>query len=190
MPFDIKPFEDAPRPLCFTSTYKAKSNVLINNVSISKEAIIGQGASPATIEYKAIWDTGATGSVISAKVVNDLDLKPISVVQVHHGGGSSLANVYLVNIFLPNYVVIPQVRVTEAPAIGQAEVLIGMDIISQGDFAVTNKDGKTVFSFRIPSIECIDFVAVQKQEKGPKLQKGLVSLKRKASRKHKRSKKK
>ena len=33
-----------------------------------------------------------------------------------------------------------------------------MDIINQGDFAVSNKDGKTAFSFRLPSIECIDFV--------------------------------
>ena len=33
-----------------------------------------------------------------------------------------------------------------------------MDIIGTGDFAVTNLDGKTVFTFRIPSAERIDFV--------------------------------
>ena len=32
-----------------------------------------------------------------------------------------------------------------------------MDIISMGDFAISNKDGKTVFSFRVPSLERIDF---------------------------------
>ncbi len=37
-------------------------------------------------------------------------------------------------------------------------MLIGMDIISRGDFAVTNKDGKTTFSFRLPSVAKIDFV--------------------------------
>jgi preprotein translocase subunit SecA len=37
-------------------------------------------------------------------------------------------------------------------------MLIGMDIIARGDFAVTNYDGKTVFSFRMPSVEQIDFV--------------------------------
>ena len=36
-------------------------------------------------------------------------------------------------------------------------MLIGMDVINAGDFAITNKDGKTVFSFRIPSMERIDF---------------------------------
>ena len=33
-----------------------------------------------------------------------------------------------------------------------------MDVISTGDFAVTNKDGKTNLSFRVPSVEYIDFV--------------------------------
>ena len=42
---------------------------------------------------------------------------------------------------------------------GEAEVLIGMDIINRGDFAVTNRDGRTKFSFRIPSQADIDFVA-------------------------------
>jgi hypothetical protein len=34
-----------------------------------------------------------------------------------------------------------------------------MDIISVGDFAVTNKDGFTWMSYQYPSIERIDFVA-------------------------------
>ena len=38
------------------------------------------------------------------------------------------------------------------------DVLIGMDIINRGDFAVSNRDGATTFSFRIPSIETFDFV--------------------------------
>lgn len=35
------------------------------------------------------------------------------------------------------------------------DMLIGMDIILLGDFCLTNKDGKSVFSFRIPSKEHI-----------------------------------
>ena len=37
-------------------------------------------------------------------------------------------------------------------------VLIGMDIIGKGDFAVSNYDGKTVFTFRTPSIKLTDYV--------------------------------
>ena len=43
-------------------------------------------------------------------------------------------------------------------AFAQFDVLIGMDIITQGDFAVTNLGGKTKFSFRIPSQASINFV--------------------------------
>lgn len=37
------------------------------------------------------------------------------------------------------------------------DVLIGMDIINQGDFAITNQNDKTMLSFRMPSRESIDF---------------------------------
>ena len=41
---------------------------------------------------------------------------------------------------------------------GSGDVLIGMDIITQGDFSITNKDQKTVFSFRFPSETHTDYV--------------------------------
>lgn len=37
------------------------------------------------------------------------------------------------------------------------DVVIGMDVICHGDLAITNKDDKTTFSFRIPSETEIDF---------------------------------
>lgn len=42
------------------------------------------------------------------------------------------------------------------------DALIGTDIISQGDFSVTNRDGKTVVSFGVPSIKHHDYVAEAK----------------------------
>lgn len=35
---------------------------------------------------------------------------------------------------------------------------LGVDVIGIGDFAITNFNGKTVLSFRAPSMECIDYV--------------------------------
>jgi len=70
--------------------------------------------------------------------------------------------VYLVNIMLPNKVGIANLRVTRGNIGGDADVLIGMDIIGIGDFAITNKDGKTVFSFRAPSCDTIDFLTESK----------------------------
>lgn len=121
---------------------------------------------PTTKEFVAIWDTGATGSVISDKVVDECGLEPIGIANVHTTEGTGRSNVYLVNFILPNRVGIPRYKVTEGKLLG-ADVLIGMDIISQGDFAVTKKEGKTTFSFRIPSQECIDFVEQKPEPPSP-----------------------
>jgi predicted aspartyl protease len=117
-------------------------------------------------QYVAIWDTGATHSAITRKVADELGLKPTGIAEVRYGSGKQIANTYLVNISLPNGVMVGQVRVTEAqlipddniPEAKQPQVLIGMDIIGMGDFAVSNADSKTMLSFRIPPVREIDFV--------------------------------
>lgn len=108
------------------------------------------------MEFDAIWDTGATNSVISQAVVDACGLAPTGITEVHGVHGTARAETYLVNIALPNKVIFPAVRVTKGQA-GGADILIGMDIIASGDFSVTNCDGTTKFSFRAPSIEHIDY---------------------------------
>ncbi len=61
------------------------------------------------------------------------------------------------NLRLPNQVVVMGIPVARG-SFGDADVLIGMDVITKGDFAVSNWDGKTSFSFRVPSLGEIDFV--------------------------------
>lgn len=88
-----------------------------------------------------------------------LGLKPVSKARVKHAGGVSDENVYLVNLFLPNGVAIPFVRVTEASQLtGDFEVIIGMQIITLCDFSLTNVNNKTIVSFRMPSTQPIDYV--------------------------------
>lgn len=115
-------------------------------------------AIPKPCQSKAIWDTGATASVVTQSVVDACSLKATGMVQVHGVSGAHVSETYLVDIRLPNGVVIHQVKVTKGILPTGTNVLIGMDVISLGDFAVTNMGGKTVFSFRIPSITHIDFV--------------------------------
>lgn len=74
-----------------------------------------------------------------------------------HAGGPGKAGVYKINVLLPNNIEFPALKVLDGDLYG-FDMLIGMDIISQGDFAVTHSDGKTTFTFRIPSIEKLDFV--------------------------------
>lgn len=72
--------------------------------------------------------------------------------------GVSEVDTYLVNIALPNEVGFVGIRVAIGDLGDDADVLIGMNIINLGDFAVTNLNGKTKMSFRVPSEADIDFV--------------------------------
>lgn len=83
------------------------------------------------------------------------------------------------NIFLPNGFVFPGVTVTIGDWAEDADVLIGMNIIVRGDFAVTNLDGITKFSFRIPSQVHIDFVEEGERELAvPQSQHGVTNKRR------------
>ena len=150
-----------PQTVAFTTVYDGVSRVLINEVYIAsaiKSSSKQIRRPPDSKQYKALWDTGATGSVITRKVVLECGLKPISIANVHHAKGTGTSYVYLVSIFLPNSVCLPSLRVTEGELAGDVEVLIGMDIMGRGDFAISNRNGKTVFTFRMPSLERVDFV--------------------------------
>jgi len=115
------------------------------------------------VKCQCLWDTGASSSCISKRLAKDLGLIQTGVAKTFTAAGLSQTKTYVVNIGLPNHVQIPMVMVSEAELNG-FDVLIGMDIITLGDFSITNVDGKTVFSFRVPSIETIDYVQ-QENEK-------------------------
>lgn len=62
------------------------------------------------------------------------------------------------HIVLNNEIVIQDVSVIDSEIGNQnIDVLIGMDIITLGDFGVSNFENKTQFSFRIPSKEHVDY---------------------------------
>ena len=82
--------------------------------------------------------------------------------KVYVVGGEQSAETFLVNIALPNKVLIQNVEVTRGELLVDADMLIGMDIMNRGDFAVTNLNGVTMFSFRVPSSEAIDFTVAIK----------------------------
>ena len=118
----------------------------------------GGGNLPARYEFDAIWDTGATASVITQRVVDACGLQPVGMIQVHGVNSTEFCEVYLVNIAAPNNVTFPLINVSKATKLVGADVLIGMDIITAGDFSITNKDGQTIFSFRVPSQIHVDYV--------------------------------
>lgn len=118
---------------------------------------------PAPVRFNALWDTGATGCVISENVINACGLKPTGFEKVHGVHGEATTETFYVNIALPNGLGFPNVRVFKGLC-GGADVIIGMDIITTGDFSITNKGGHTTFSFRIPSQKTIDYAQEAKQQ--------------------------
>ena len=108
-----------------------------------------------------IWDTGATNSVITKNAASKLGLRPISKAIVRGVHGEKEVNVYYVKIALNNEQITLSAKVTECEELSADDnvcMLIGMDIISMGDFSITNYEGKTVMSFICPSQKKVDFV--------------------------------
>lgn len=108
----------------------------------------------------ALVDTGATNSSISNKLADGIGLKTIEQCRVDAAGGSHISNVYSIDVFLRNMVSFSNIRSTEFVENDMFDIIIGMDIITQGDLAITNHDNRTVVSFRVPpDNKHIDFSA-------------------------------
>jgi len=105
---------------------------------------------------KGVWDTGATGVVITPAVVSDLGLQPVGMTRSHTANGITTVPTYYVSLGLPNTLLL-DVEAT-CQNVTSCEVLIGMEVINQGDFSVTNVGGKTTMTFRRPSCDTIDYV--------------------------------
>ena len=66
---------------------------------------------------------------------------------------------------LRNMVEFSNIRSAEFIANEKFDIIIGMDILTKGDLAITNHDNRTVLSFRVPSgTSHIDFVEAAKVE--------------------------
>jgi len=141
----------------FTTRFQGKSRILVNEVGLFAPFNPATEKPGRGVNFMALWDTGATNTVITQKVVDALGLQSTGFATVSHAQGKKVVETYFVNIMLPNGVGVPMLKVTKGELDGP-DLLIGMDIIGAGDFAVTNYQNRTVFTFRVPSCHEIDFV--------------------------------
>lgn len=111
-----------------------------------------------------LWDTGATNSCITRELAMKLGLKPVNYARVSGVLGTrNDIPVYYVNVTLNNQDISIDLPVTECDRLTDDPsenigMLLGMDIIGQGDFAISNFNGNTVMTFRRPSCGCTDYV--------------------------------
>jgi predicted aspartyl protease len=113
-------------------------------------------AALAPIEAVALWDTGAGVSAINVGIVKRLGLEELSFTTIQTPSGEMDCGVYLVDIELPGGITISGVRVVAAKHSG-SDVLLGMNVIGLGDFAVSCAGDKTSFAFRFPPQGLVGF---------------------------------
>lgn len=138
----------------FTRKYNGITSVLTSPVRIS-EIDFNQWQ-----KSEAIWDTGAMGTLITESYAARAGLKSTGKRIITGVHDEQNVDKFLVDILLPNDVIVEKITVASCERLfGNAEMLIGMDIIALGDFSITNVNNETTFSFRIPSIKRIDYAA-------------------------------
>ena len=139
-----------------TVKYPSVSNVLYcNGIQIRYNEKV------TNLNLVSIWDTGANKTAIHEAVARQIGLIPIDKQWTHTVAGKRLSNVFAIDLLLPNGVEFDNLIITDGILRDERgfgiDILLGMDVITRGDFAITNKDGKTVMSFRVPSLDSINF---------------------------------
>ena len=99
-------------------------------------------------KHIAVWDTGATITGISENIVDKYHLLPLSTSSTSTPGGEIESPVYVIDLVLPGKIMNTTV-LARGLHLTDCDLLIGMDIISLGDFSISNRDGKTKFTFQV-----------------------------------------
>ncbi len=113
---------------------------------ITDEKIIVGGKE---IPVRAGWDTGSTYSCISKEFIEKYGLIPIGNDQLHSAYGTNNSGVYDIDILIHNTKIFNSTASMQ-PYIhaDNVDLLIGMDVITEGDFRIYNSNGKICFSFK------------------------------------------
>jgi predicted aspartyl protease len=137
----------------FTIEYEGLTNEISTPVRLEPIYTTDKSLIGTQTEIDALWDTGAAMTCVKPSLRDRLNLRQSELVEpiIMSGiGGDVEADGTLVSIWLAPNLGIELCPVYIADFPGDEELLIGMDIIGMGDFAVCNADGKTSFSFAVP----------------------------------------
>jgi predicted aspartyl protease len=134
-----------------SQSYTGICNAIQSQIAVSLSPALEKHGKCNYKNFKGLWDTGATHTVISAKAVRLLRLIPVGKTRVWHAQGDTTVPTYYISVKLPGQIEISGITALKGK-LSDVDVLIGMDIINRGDFIICNCDGKTTFRFRMPSV--------------------------------------
>lgn len=132
---------------------------IVDQILIQCHLSLPGGGSAETEALKALWDTGAMCTCVSQTIAQDLGLTQVNTAQVMGANNEPFdAPIFIVKLRMGK-LVLPMIPVIGLPMENAGhDVIIGMDIISKGDLAITNYNGRTMITFREPSMETINYV--------------------------------
>ena len=138
--------------MAYTKDYEGIASAIIIDAYVFEGEPIEPGIIPSKrfFTHNACWDTGAEVTMISTRVVEALGLEPFEHTSLMGIGGDEEVGVYLIHLGLPNGYLYRNL-IVYASDIDDYDVLIGMNLISQSDFFITNIDGNNHFAFDIPA---------------------------------------
>jgi len=112
----------------------------------------------------ALLDTGASSSCVSRLFASRNEFVSLCDCEVSGAGGKYISKVYYADILLPGDISIQDIEVTDFFDNRKFDVIIGMDIITAGDLALSNYNGQMTVSFRCPPVNPpIDFEREKKR---------------------------
>jgi len=118
-----------------------------------------------SLSINALWDTGAMMSAITPEIMDKLKAPPVDRKKIAGIHTSQEVDIVSITLELPNSVIKRTFKVAVCNITSNTEMIIGMDIISLGDFALSNGNAQTLFSFAVPPFrDKIDFTKKQNEE--------------------------
>ncbi len=115
------------------------------------ESYVAVGGEGSMMAVNALWDTGSTESLISEKIVKMIE--PILKNKSKYVTRDVVieCETYAVSLSLSDEITFRDVLMKKADLFDKnVDIVIGMDIISRGDFEIRNYNNLVEFAFRIP----------------------------------------
>jgi len=190
-------------PRVITETYR---HDIITEVEIVSDSRFTTDGTVQKIKIRALWDTGASNSVIDQSIADTLKMIPTGRITMQTASSPRDCNTYQASVSLHpslNPPMIVECKLAssdfgDADGNRRFDMLIGMDIIGMGDFSIGQRarDGSDnqfdiCFSFAFPSSRIpIDFVDKIMRERRSRSNYKVDQVARKAYEESLKSKKK
>jgi hypothetical protein len=140
--------------LTLTYNYTGLRNAIVTPVELYPDAY--DAAKSCSVQ--ALWDTGAIISAITPPIAEMMGFAAVDNITMVGANSTSRVDTTIVSIEFPNGLRIQDCPVVICTLVPDADMIIGMDVITQGDFAISNGEAQTTFSFAVPPFhKKIDF---------------------------------